>query len=217
MVLLNYMILKIEMRNYDEHINTLIDISNSIKINERSILTGKNGAGKSLIRKLLSSSVAEQLGKDGTQSVVASTSQELRTGSNPEMGALAGAMRDVGWTPTSTETFSHIEGLLKLKDRYIVIDEPEIGMGEETVMALVDYLNEELPKSKNLGVCIITHNRHIINALNIDAFYNIEGMKKAEWLTRTLKTTNLKHLKDESMELMQAIQKRINKNQNNET
>lgn len=171
-------------------------------MNKITILTGKNGSGKSLIRKILPKSVGDS----------ASTSQERRTSNNPEWGALSSAMCDVGGTPTSTETLSHIQQLLQINNKYIIIDEPEIGMGEETVAGLLKLLNEELPKHKNNGICFITHNRYIVEHLNADAFYNIEGMTKEEWLIREIIPTDLNKLKDDSMALFKAIQQRINEN-----
>lgn len=199
------------MKNLEEHIDNLIEIAGDIKINRVSVLTGANGTGKSLIRKILSPRIGEQLKKDPEfyHETVASTSQELRTGSNPEWGALGGIMRDVAWTPTSTETLNHIKQLIKIKNRFIVIDEPEIGMGEETVMALVNRLNDIFKTMKNHGVCIITHNRYIVKNINADDFYNIQGLTKKEWLERELIPTDLKQLEDDSLTLMRGIQKRI--------
>lgn len=197
-----------------DHIDKLLDIANSIKINEVTILTGHNGTGKSLIRKTLSPSIGEQLGLGDNAQCCSSTSQELRTGSNPEMGALSGMMRDVAWTPTSTETLNHITQLIKIKDKFIIIDEPEIGMGEETVMGLVNFLNDEFQELKGHGVCVITHNRYIVKHLDADAFHNIEGLTKQEWLDRELIPTDLEQLKEKSNELFRAIQDRINSNKN---
>lgn len=199
--------------NVEEHIDKLIGIAEDIKINRISILTGDNGSGKSLIRKLLPARIGEQLNKDPDfyHETVASTSQELRTGSNPEWGALGGIMRDVAWTPTSTETLKHIKQLIEVKDRFIVIDEPEIGMGEETVAAMVNFLNNMFMLMKNHGVCIITHNRYVVENINADDFYNIQGLSKKEWLEREIIPTDLNQLEEDSLTLMRGVQDRINK------
>lgn len=201
------------MKDLNEYIDHLIDISKNIELGKVTILTGKNGAGKSLIRKLLPASISEKLNLPEGKNSVASTSQELRTGSNPEWGALSRAMCDVGWTPTSVETIDLINGLLGVKDRFIVIDEPEIGMGEETVFGLVDHLNKSFnPLTSNIhGVLVITHSRIIATHLQGE-FINIEGMSREEWLTRKVVPTDLEQLKKDSNELFDAIQTRINDN-----
>ena len=200
--------------DYEKHIEDLIVLSNQIPVHKISILTGGNGKGKSLIRKIITNSIAAQLKLKGDKPCVASTSQEARCGSNPEWGGLSGVLRDVGWTPTSTETIHNIKNLIsdRFADRYIVIDEPEIGMGEETVAGLVKYLNKTLPKHKNLGTLIITHNRYIIQNLKIDNFFNIEGMTKDEWLNREIIPLDLDELQKTSDDLFHAVQTRINEN-----
>lgn len=199
-----------------KHIEHIIDIANKeILINNITILTGGNGKGKSLIRKIVSNGIAEQLGKENGKGLVSATSQEARCGSNPEWGALSGALNDVGWTPTSTETIHNIKTLIneRFSDRFIVIDEPEIGMGEETVAGLVKYLNKTLSKHKNLGTLIITHNRYIVEHLKIDKFINIEGMTREEWLNRKIVPLDLDDLQETSDKLFRAIQDRINENE----
>lgn len=109
-------------------------------------------------------------------------------------------MRDTEWLPTSLNTFDLIKGLLSKDFQYIIIDEPEIGMGEELIMSLVDYLNRELGKNLNRGFLIITHNRYLVENLNYKKFFNCDGIKtKEEWLTRPMKKANLKILEDNSL------------------
>ena len=194
--------------NFDEHIDRLVDVALDIKAGKITILTGKNGSGKSFIRKVVSQSIEEQLKLDSSSRIVVSTSQELRTGSNPEMGALSGWMRDDGWNPTSVETMKHVRSIIKSEGKYIVIDEPEIGMGEETVMALVKFLNDNMRKVKHKGILIITHNRYVVENLDADEFFNIECMSKEEWLNRELIPTDLDELNDNSNKLFRAIQDR---------
>jgi hypothetical protein len=200
-----------------KHIDNLVEILNSINVNNSvTILTGSNGSGKSLIRKQMLFRVARALEKDPKNGpLVASTSMEMRTGSNPEFGALSGAGRDNDVSPTSQCTLENIEALLVGKhgeNRYIVIDEPEIGMGEEMVVALVNWLNEEcssLKKKKIYGVLVITHNRYIVENLKHEQFLNIDGYKtKEEWLERKIVPTDLKEFNKKSMDLFLAIRDR---------
>lgn len=195
----------------NKHIDRLVNIISSVPVGGRvSLLTGSNGSGKSLIRKQLPFHIGRQTGKEPGKAV-ASTSMELRTGSNPEWGALSSIMRDFELNPTSLETFHQIENILGVKDRYIVIDEPEIGMGEELVMSLVDYLNERIPKMDKsvCGIMVITHNRYIVENLNHDHFMNTDGLKtKQAWLDRKLEPVDLEKFKKN--DLFYAIRDRQN-------
>lgn len=192
------------MIDYEKHIDGLIDLSDDIPQGKITMLTGSNGSGKSLVRKL----VSQRLGG------IAHVSMELRTRSNPEWGALSSMMHDNDVTPTSLNTFDLITQMVsKVDDKFLVIDEPEIGMGEETVMALVSFLNEVLPEAleRNKGILVITHNRYIVENLNYDEFRNTDGLEtKGEWLNRELVPTDLDRLKDN--ELFRAIRDRMNAN-----
>lgn len=210
---------KITKENVSDHVDHLLEITERIELGKVTILTGDNGAGKSFIRKLSPYKLYEK--KTGEKYVdqktfVSQTSMEQRTGSNPDWGALSGAMRDIGWTPTSTETLHKIVCLLsdEFKDKYIVIDEPEIGMGEETVLGLVKYINNRVKSLKKkfdfMGILIITHSRLIVEKLKSDYFLNIEGMTKEQWLTRKLVPTDLNKLEEKSSIIFREIQDRIN-------
>lgn len=208
------------MKNHNTHIDRLIEVLESINVDGSvTILTGSNGSGKSLIRKQMMFRVAKVLDKDPRKGpLVASTSMELRTGSRPEFGALSGAGRDHDVSPTSQCTLENIEALVigeHGKDRYVVIDEPEIGMGEEMVAALVNLLNIELKKTKEkkiLGVLVITHNRYIVENLEAKQFLNIDGYKtKEDWLNRKIVPTDLKKFAKDSMDLFIAIRDRMKK------
>lgn len=179
-------------REYSQYVkdqyDRLIDAFAELEIDGITIMTGNNGSGKSLIRKQLPYALRErgvvQEAKDA-QKMIASTSMDKRTGSNPEMGALSGAMRDLEWIATSQNTFSNIKGIIdhaKKKDsktKYIVIDEYEIGCSEETIMALAMYINKELnalvEQKKITGALIITHSRLGVQLIKHDTFINIFG------------------------------------------
>jgi Fe-S cluster assembly ATPase SufC len=211
---------KITKENVSDHVDQLIEISEKIDIGKVTILTGINGAGKSFIRKLSPYKLYEKKTAEkyiDQKTFVSQTSMEQRTGYNADWGALSGAMRDIGWTPTSTETFHKITRLLsdEFKDKYIVIDEPEIGMGEETVLGLANYINDRIKSLRKkfdfMGVLVITHSRLMVEKLKSDSFLNIEGMTKEQWLTRELVPTDLKELEDRSMVIFREIQDRINR------
>ena len=62
------------MNKYEDYIEKLVTMSESIKKDKITILTGKNAGGKSLIRKVVTGDVRKTAG-----SKVYHASQELRT------------------------------------------------------------------------------------------------------------------------------------------
>ena len=206
--------------DYDLQIEAIKETAKSVNPNVVTILTGKNGSGKSLLRKLVGNYLAEKLGTP-PEKTVASVSMESRSQRKFEFSALASIGIDDPECPTSSESIKNIDMLLssachKDNPRYIVIDEPEIGMGEEMVMALAIKLNKSfavLPEGC-LGVLIITHNRYLVTHVQAE-FRNIEGMDRHEWLTREIIPTDLKQFQEDSMGLWRAISNIINKNKNN--
>jgi Fe-S cluster assembly ATPase SufC len=183
-----------------DHLDKIIDIAKDIDPKKITILTGSNGSGKSMIRKILSFDDIK----------VASISMEKRAGLNMD-GAMGAFTHDTDWNPTSVETLHYIQSLVKQEDRYIVIDEPEIGMGEETVLGLVNFLNENLNKL-SYGAMIITHFRVIVEHLKHDNFVNVDGLSHGDWLRRKIVAVDIEKLNKDSHELFLAIQKRINEN-----
>lgn len=198
--------------DYEGYIDYLISLSNQIKQNEITILTGRNAGGKSLIRKLLHPVIEKQLNKKKV--FIPHASQEIRTNSNPSLGALSSFNHDLEWLATSDSTIDTIKKVLKTKNPdFIVIDEPEIGLGEELQMGLIDYLNKTLPKLP-CGVLIITHSRLTVKNLNHNHFINLEKMTEQEWLNREVKPLPLKEFKEFSTKLFETVRDRINKNKN---
>lgn len=73
---------------FEDYVDNLIEISNRIDITKKTLLTGRNAGGKSFIRKMLTSIIHNKYKLEGKKALVLQTSQELRTKSNPEFGAL---------------------------------------------------------------------------------------------------------------------------------
>ena len=189
-------------RHLKKHVDGLVSIMENIPSKGVSVLTGSNGSGKSLIRTQFIFYLARRKNKEAKdmRGELGSVSMQLRTSSNPEWGALSGAMRDTEWIPTSLNTFDLIKGLLEKDFPFVIIDEPEIGMGEELIMSLCDYLNQELAKYPKRGFLIITHNRYLVENLKYENFFNCDGLKtKEEWLNRPLKKANLKILEENKL------------------
>ncbi|SRR6266403_5798841 len=196
------------MENFDEHINYISNIK--ISHDKVTILTGRNASGKSLIRKLLSTNLEQVLNKKKVH--IPQASQEIRTKSNPMMGALSTMCHDLDWLATSDNTIHTIDSVFKQTNPdFIVIDEPEIGLGEELQVGLAQYLNEKI-KEVNCGILVITHSKHIVSNLKHDEFVNLEKMTESEWFNREIKPVNVDDFKKYASGLHRAIQDRINSN-----
>lgn len=195
---------KFDLENLDEYIDYLIEIIQSIDLNSITILTGGNAKGKSLIRKQMTVRIMDDTGKDRVR--IAHASQELRTKSRPDLGALSGFAHDLEWLATSYSTIDTIKKALNTENAdYFVIDEPEIGMGEELQLGLVDWLNENLPK----GCLVICHSRLLVKHLKHDNFINLEGMTYDEWINRVPEKISLDTFEKQSNALFTALQSRM--------
>lgn len=193
-----------ENEELEEYIDYLVSVLDSIDTSKVTILTGKNGSGKSLIRKQLGLRLSSD--KKNMKSI----SMNLRTSSNTSFGALGSIGQDLEWMATSNSSYTLIQKLFKSIDEktdYICLDEFEIGCSEETVLALTNYINNQL-SSLNIGCLIITHSRLAVDNLNADEFINLEGKTKDEWLSREIIPTNLDDLS--SADLFRAIRNRTN-------
>lgn len=205
-----------EKRIYSQRVKDryegLLEGFSLLEVDNINILTGSNGSGKSMIRKQLPFTMGDRLKIDPkeAQQLVMSTSMDARTGSNPEMGALSGMMRDTDWFATSQNTFNSIEGIFNAASRkendkqmYLVIDEFEIGCSEETILALIHYISDNLIKLKKdkkiMGAMIITHSRLAVKELKADTFINLDGLTKEEWLNREVIPTDLEELNENEM------------------
>lgn len=202
--------------NFNEHIEHLINLRDKICLNEVTILTGDNATGKSVIRKTLWEHINDLLGIKEQKSLISDISMERRTGLHPEMGGGGVFLRDVGWTPTSMETYHFIKGIFSILDdkekRFIVLDEPEIGASKEVQKAFAKYINNFYEKihdtNKCYGLLVITHSDEIIKHLKCDNFLNIQGLTKEQYLNREIKDIDLEEIEDFSLNLFKAINNR---------
>ena len=202
--------------DYDQQVEKIREIAKKILPHEVTILTGKNGCGKSLVRKLVGWYITDRLRLDDKKPVTATTSMQQRTESRSDFGAFSSIMHDQPDTPTSYETLYKIKSLFKsslseTSKRFIVVDEPEIGMGEELVAALCERLNSmfnPLPEHC-LGILVITHNRYLVEHLK-GTFLNFDGMTREEWLNRKIVPTDIDTFEKDSDALFHTIQARLN-------
>ena len=200
------------MKDWNPHIDRLIKIAESIEIGKLTILTGSNGSGKSVIRKLLPTRIQEKLGKDSPERLVSSLSFMSRAGLNSTIGT--NFLRDSEWTSTGDNTVHLLKSILNHDERFIVLDEVELGMGEELQLATANYINsvkDEVLK-KSYGLLVITHSRIVAKTLKEDAFFNIDGIEtKEEWLNREIVPTDLDQFEEDCDELFIAIRDRSKK------
>ena len=216
-----------QKKPYQEKVYKLLDIIESVDTEGISILTGSNGGGKSMIRQQFSLKYKKDKIRNPNERKCKSISMQLRTSSNPAFGALSSAMMDNEASPTSLNTFDLIQGVFQasglykeVKDGevgalsetgYIILDEPEIGMAEETVVALVLWLFKhiELLKREKIGLMIITHSRLLVDMFlghSIEnnyplGFYNLDNLSIEEYVdkNRIIIPTDLELLKTNYM------------------
>lgn len=195
--------------NFDEHINSLVDICDSIDETKITVLTGFNATGKSLIRKLLKSTFSEKL--NDKKIIIPHSSQELRTSNVASLGALSSIANDVDWLSTSQQSISLIKKMINYDNFYVVIDEPEIGCSEELQLGIADYFNKNFDREKK-GCLIITHSKIIVKNIVSDVFINIEKQTKNEWLNREINMVSLDDFIKFSDEMFINIRNRLNNN-----
>lgn len=212
-----------EKKVYDDKVSNLVNIIEGIDPSGFMILTGTNGGGKSLIRSQFGLKYQKDIDNNPTKRKCKSISMQLRTSSNSEWGAFSSAMHDNESTPTSLNTFQLIEGVFKaaglFKENvpgtvrpysdtgFIIIDEPEIGLSEEMILALCGYLLEMIPKLKDekIGLMIITHSRLVVEMMSYVPpgiysasewekemkFINLDGLSRIAYLERNVVPANL--------------------------
>ena len=176
-----------------EAYENILDALDQIKTGHVTILTGDNGTGKSLIRKVLCSSLRNQENDDTIK--IADISMEKRTGLHAGLGGGGVFLRDVEWVATSDNSLSFLYSLLNsAKDRYLVLDEPELGMSQDLQKSIGVYLSKRIPETmkENRGMLIITHSREFVRSLSVEhVFVNLQKKSEEEWLNESAKEIDL--------------------------
>lgn len=207
------------VKRLDKHITRIIEVAESIQPNRLTILTGSNGNGKSFIRKLMNSKMGEKFPDRNAKHLVTEISMQKRTDvNNPLMGTGFGfTFFDNPQYPTSISTYNLIDRLLyscvdseNKRDRsYIIIDEPEIGMADESQLGIALFLKNRMSEilENSLGIMIITHSKFVVRELkdNADFFYTDYDMTADEWLERKIIPTDFEDLRIQSMDLMRRL------------
>lgn len=203
----------------DNHIDRIVDVTESIETGKVTILTGGNASGKSVIRKLLNTRLSKKLGKE--KGVTSSVSMELRTSGNSGlMGTGLDHMHsDLPWTSTGENTLDLVCNLLKSNTsekmakenkRYIIIDELETGLSKEVLLGVCNLLNTEMDNilKNSYGVLLITHSDEVVTQVKHDVFLNIEGMTEEEWLNREIVPVSPDDIREWALALFRGIRNR---------
>lgn len=201
------------MTNCEERAEQIKQMADKIELGQITLLTGSNGSGKSLIRQQIRFRVAKKLGGDcDPLKITADISMAKRASSIPSLGALSGIFMDEPTDPTSLCSYSNVETLLNTfvkntesSKRYLVLDEPEIGMTKESQLGLALLIKENVEAllQKTYGVLIISNSEYFISRLaNIGVFLNMDGYESVdEWVNRTIIPTDFSKLSKESSDL----------------
>jgi predicted ATPase len=161
----------------------------------------------------MSQAIANRLGLEPDKPCAASLSFMTRAGLDSLRGN--NFLRDTEWSATSSNSMRLAKGVLKSKDRFIILDEPEIVMGEEMQLAFAQYVNSVKKDvlECSLGLLVITHSRIIVKELENDAFVNIDhsSYTKQDWLNRDIIPTDFDQFEKRSDALFEAIRDRETK------
>lgn len=191
-----------------EAYENILDVLDQIKTGHVTILTGDNGTGKSLIRKVLCSSLRNQENDDTIK--IADISMEKRTGLHAGLGGGGVFLRDVEWVATSDNSLSFLYSLLNsAKDRYLVLDEPELGMSQDLQKSIGIYLSKRIPETmkENRGMLIITHSREFVRSLSVEhVFVNLQKKSEEEWLNESAKEIDLDDFRKKCDALFRLLQ-----------
>lgn len=205
----------------NSHIDNLLDLMQNMQEGKITVIVGDNGVGKSLIRKQLQFKFFHKYGKD--RNYIRAVSMQQRTESRPDLDALSSCLHDDETSPTSLWTYYLIKNTFKLspdKKYYYVFDELETGMSQETLLAVLEKIKEEVPEflEKSLGILVITHSSFVADYFmkNFECdFYNIGFNSISQdfesWKNREIIGVDLDWLEKWSSKLFRRIQERSRK------
>lgn len=211
---------------YEEHLNKIIDVVQSIKPHQLTILVGNNGTGKSLIRKQLNVRFAKEFNE--RRMFVREVSMQCRTENRSEYGALSSSLHDDPTAPTSLCTYDLLTSAFdhdfdQSHPYYLCIDELELGLSQESLTGILNYVENHLPKwlDQTLGVMIITHSRSVTEVLlkhHPDADfiwldYNKVSHNYEEYKNRTIYPMDFGWLREWSSRLYETASRRAKNKQ----
>lgn len=192
----------------EQCLDNIFDTLDKIHCGQIYVLTGDNGSGKSLIVKTLYTHLNNN---EENEIKVASWGMNKRSGIGDGTGMRA-FEADIDWTCTSENSLGKIKSILKVTDRFIIIDEPEVGMGETLQASLGDWLSKQLPEvmKQNKGILIITHSKHLVRNMNCEhVFLNMQGKDKETWLNEIPSVIDLDEFEARNLALFRLLQKHL--------
>jgi len=176
------------------------------------IIVGQNGAGKSMVRRMLKSGAKER------KIDVCDFSQERRCG-----GGMANAFiyGDESWESTGYITlkgfrtsFTHPPE----SDRIYIWDEPEIGLSEETQCGVTRLIRDTMkePPAHLLGCVFMTHSRLFVQGLigyPRLAFIDLDGTYDTvySWAARPVVRADLDAVLERGLTRFREISKMLKK------
>ena len=188
----------------EQCLENIFNTLDQIRCGQIHILTGENGSGKSLIVKTLHHHL-NNIEDDEVK--VATWGMNKRAGIDTGTGIRA-FTADIDWTCTSENSLGMIKNILKQTNRFIVIDEPEVGMGETLQASLGNWLSKQLPEviKQNKGVLIITHSKHLVRNINCEhVFLNMQGKDKETWLNEIPSVIDLDEFEARNLALFNLL------------
>lgn len=179
--------------DYIKHIDCIIDTIQNIDFTKKTILTGSNGSGKSIIRKNLGSTLEDILDR---KPKIKSVSMELRASVKDTFNIFSALIKDDSKVPSSINTIKFLQGLIEEQDDadYIIFDEAELNCSLELQLGIADYINIKV----NKPFLLITHSNLMVKSVHSDNFINLDGLTKDEYLNREIVPISIEELINKS-------------------
>lgn len=165
------------------------------------VVVGDNASGKSLLRRLFQTF----LQKDDDKTEIIHLSQQGRSSASIFRSMIYGSEDDEATSVISARTL--VKGLDTSRNRknkhFMIYDEPEIGMSEETILGATNWLRKQLENwpTNMRGFIVCTHSRQMatsLMSLPYSKFIWIHHPKATlqDWLNREIKPISPQKLID---------------------
>jgi hypothetical protein len=178
------------------------------------VVTGKNAAGKSLLRRWFQVALKRYHDMEAIH-----LSQQGRAAAGVMRAMVYGSEDDESTGAISCNTF--FGGLRTMRGREeahaVIWDEPEIGMGEELQMGTAEWLCDQLDEwpEQTQGVILLTHSRHFVRRVMQfpgAKWLSMDGYKTPEeWLDRPLEPISPEEVKHVGLERWRRVNKILSK------